>query len=679
LKLSQIMLMVFFMGLASVLCTSTARAASCTVTLSGDAINPVPASSLRGCLSNPNNTDIDLAGPGGIADRGNVIITLNTILPIGDRQKIKNSGRHKVTIILSENAAIPPNAISCAIRLYDNDNQGGSGIENVSVINQQRNGTGICVFNKRSIIKKVEVAGSLNDILVEPFPQSAHDVSGNSIISSKIKGQNGIRLVTAPNTTIVGSTFENTNESLVLDGSDRTTVTLCSFAGDGNGTAIRIGSNNNLIGFNQIENYALGILITHGAGNNVIGNLNYNNSGKPISISAGANANIQPPKDVRVAFVTADAFYVTGLVDRTAAAVFVMLSEDGKPYGVVGGATRSLLTANSGDLIIKRSAEWIPTFPANRQKRRFIARVVRRMANGVTVDPSRNGFVGGIIDANNNSSEFTTVFNATQKNELVNKNPACADKAWFFAGLDSLDQDRLTSAQVNDIWLQDYDGDGFANGLEDINRNCIVDAGESNPADENSTPPNVVVIDGDGDGVNDANDNCREHANRDQRDGDRDGVGDACDNCPLAENADQLDTDRDGVGDACDNCPLVENADQLDTDRDGVGDACEADPLDPVIDPVDPIISDSDLDGVPDDIDNCPSVANHDQSDRDFDGIGDACDDQPDNPWLGGNSRRYDEFYDGCSMLPFSRPSIWMSVYLALTVLSLLLIRRRIQ
>jgi hypothetical protein len=37
-----------------------------------------------------------------------------------------------------------------------------------------------------------------------------------------------------------------------------------------------------------------------------------------------------------------------------------------------------------------------------------------------------------------------------------------------------------------------------------------------------------------------------------------------------------LDADGDGVQDAIDNCPLVANADQADTDLDGIGDACEA-------------------------------------------------------------------------------------------------------
>jgi len=71
------------------------------------------------------------------------------------------------------------------------------------------------------------------------------------------------------------------------------------------------------------------------------------------------------------------------------------------------------------------------------------------------------------------------------------------------------------------------------------------------------------------------------------------------------------DVDGDGIPDNNDNCPSVANADQTDTDSDGEGDACEPD---------------DDNDGVVDWIDNCPLVENPGQEDSDNDGIGDACD-----------------------------------------------------
>ena len=72
-----------------------------------------------------------------------------------------------------------------------------------------------------------------------------------------------------------------------------------------------------------------------------------------------------------------------------------------------------------------------------------------------------------------------------------------------------------------------------------------------------------------------------------------------------------IDSDGDGVPDEEDNCPDTANADQLDTDGDGIGDICDAD---------------IDGDGIPNGSDNCVFAANADQSDFDQDGEGDACD-----------------------------------------------------
>ncbi len=81
------------------------------------------------------------------------------------------------------------------------------------------------------------------------------------------------------------------------------------------------------------------------------------------------------------------------------------------------------------------------------------------------------------------------------------------------------------------------------------------------------------------------------------------------------------DLDGDGVLNDVDVCPQVANADQADSDGNGIGDVCQ----------------DTDSDTILDINDNCPEHSNVDQADSDGNGVGDACGDSDGDGILDGD------------------------------------------
>ncbi|WP_105104228.1 PHB depolymerase family esterase [Microbulbifer pacificus] len=117
--------------------------------------------------------------------------------------------------------------------------------------------------------------------------------------------------------------------------------------------------------------------------------------------------------------------------------------------------------------------------------------------------------------------------------------------------------------------MREYPSGGDCKWIADGNSSC------AGPVQACSSGGGEQPTDSDGDGVEDALDNCPNTANANQADNDGDGIGNACDSTPDGE---PLDSDGDGVNDSVDNCPAVANPGQQDNDGDGIGNACDSTP-----------------------------------------------------------------------------------------------------
>ncbi len=279
--------------------------------------------------------------------------------------------------------------------------------------------------------------------------------------------------------------------------------------------------------------------------------------------------------------------------------------------------------------------------------------------DGSEVDFDQDTDDDGLINALDPDSDNDGLYDGTEQGITVAGSGTDPGKGHFIAD--------AQNSTTTDPLKADTDDGGVEDGAEDINRNGKVDGGETDP----NVGADDAIVDGDGDGVPDAQETLL-GTNPADKDSDDDGVEDG-DEPNYADDTDadgkinsrDADSDNDGLNDGTElgvtaagsdtnvgagqfiadtDASTTTSALSRDTDRGGASDgeedanhngkvdSGERDPNDPADDIIPP--PDADEDGLADDNDNCPNDKNGDQADEDLDGKGDACDADADGDGL---------------------------------------------
>ncbi|OAF66671.1 hypothetical protein A3Q56_05607, partial [Intoshia linei] len=135
---------------------------------------------------------------------------------------------------------------------------------------------------------------------------------------------------------------------------------------------------------------------------------------------------------------------------------------------------------------------------------------------------------------------------------------------------------------IGDVDDDDIDNDGILNNYD----NCIFISNFlqknkdkdyfGNVCDKCASKASVINTDFDSDNIGDV---CDKDADNDAHSKyihlNFAGINNTQDNCVYHSNKDQLDQDGDGVGDVCDNCPEIKNSKQTDHNFNFIGDSCD--------------------------------------------------------------------------------------------------------